>query len=765
MAKKVSEKAPDQGSKLKLNEIVEKFNKINKDAEIILIDGDFDRNIPVNSFGSLAVDIASGVGGLPQGRIIELYGPESSGKTTLTLHILAEVQKHGGIAAFIDAEHCLKEGTLVFNVDKGSYDKVENLVGAEFTVLSYDKNNQPFYQKAICKLEGPRDVYEIKCKYGKVIYLTGNHKVLTKCGYKRVDELSVEDVMYSPYNIGNLPEAPAKYNHGDKLELFRLLGLHMGDGSINASNIATNDPAIAEDIGYISSLLDCKVKKTGSVNYRISQKSKKTKYVFNAEAVKDLFDSGFTLGEICDYYGVTYDTMKRHINNLGVSPDNYRTLASPVRNKKRGKIVAISNTDPSQSIKNDVHIFLNQFDCFSRYSKDRFFPSFLSRDQIAQVISGLLMSDGTVVDPEKNKRSSLSFSTGSYHLARDLEMALLRFGIFSTLSSTTKLGYTPTYKVTVSGIDNIRKFNDNIYTYSYKGERITRALKLIKPLNRISVNNGLAECKVLSVKKCEGVYNTYDISVKSSDFSSQNFVAEGLVIHNSLDIKYAENLGIKVEELLISQPSCGEEALDAVETLAGLLGSGDVIVVDSVAALTPRAEIEGDMGDSHMGLQARLMSQACRKLVSLASKSGVAIVFINQIRQKIGVTYGSNEVTAGGNALKFYASQRVEVRKIGSVKVGDEIVANTVRVKFIKNKVAPPFKEAESQIRFGRGFNKGWEILTLASNAGIIDKSGSWYSYSGTQIGQGENKVLDFFDQNPEIAQEIESKVREYYKI
>lgn len=232
----------------------------------------------------------------------------------------------------------------------------------------------------------------------------------------------------------------------------------------------------------------------------------------------------------------------------------------------------------------------------------------------------------------------------------------------------------------------------------------------------------------------------------------------------ALDLGYAKALGVDIESLLISQPGSGEEALDAVETLAGLLKGGDIIVIDSVAALTPQKEIDGDMGDQHMGLQARLMSQGCRKLVSVAGKSGVTVVFINQIRNKIGVMFGSPETTTGGKALEFYASQRVEVKKTGSVKKGEDVIGANVRVKFTKNKVAPPFREANSVIYFGHGFSKGWEIMDMALSLGLIDKSGSWYSYNGTNIGQGEEKTVEFLESNPEIYALIEQKVREESK-
>lgn len=229
---------------------------------------------------------------------------------------------------------------------------------------------------------------------------------------------------------------------------------------------------------------------------------------------------------------------------------------------------------------------------------------------------------------------------------------------------------------------------------------------------------------------------------------------------HALDPVYAEKLGVNLDDLLISQPDTGEQALEIADMLVRS-NAVDVIVVDSVAALTPKAEIEGEMGDSHVGLQARLMSQALRKLTGNIKNSGCLMVFINQIRMKIGVMFGSPETTTGGNALKFYASVRLDIRRIGAVKEGDEIIGNETRVKVVKNKVAPPFKQAEFQILYGQGTNRLGEVLDLGVKDGFIDKSGAWYSYKGDKIGQGKNNSCTFLKENPKIAEEIEAAIRE----
>ncbi|MBH0031925.1 recombinase RecA [Pseudoalteromonas sp. SWYJZ98] len=229
---------------------------------------------------------------------------------------------------------------------------------------------------------------------------------------------------------------------------------------------------------------------------------------------------------------------------------------------------------------------------------------------------------------------------------------------------------------------------------------------------------------------------------------------------HALDPVYAQKLGVNIDDLFVSQPDTGEQALEICDMLVRS-SAVDVVIIDSVAALTPKAEIEGDMGDSHMGLQARLMSQALRKLTGNIKRSNTLCIFINQIRMKIGVMFGNPETTTGGNALKFYASVRIDIRRIGSVKEGDEVVGNETRVKIVKNKVAPPFKQAEFIIMYGEGISKQGELIDLGVKHKIVEKAGAWYSYSGNKVGQGKSNSIKFLKENPEIADEIEGKLRE----
>ncbi len=231
---------------------------------------------------------------------------------------------------------------------------------------------------------------------------------------------------------------------------------------------------------------------------------------------------------------------------------------------------------------------------------------------------------------------------------------------------------------------------------------------------------------------------------------------------HALDVNYARKLGVKTDDLLISQPDTGEQALEITEVLVRS-GAIDVIVVDSVAALVPKAEIEGEMGDSHMGLQARLMSQALRKLTGTISKSQTSVIFINQIRMKIGVMFGNPETTTGGNALKFYASVRVDIRRTGAIKQGEEVIGSRTRAKVVKNKVAPPFREAEFDILYGEGISRVGDILDMGADLNIVEKSGAWYSYKGERIGQGRENVKAYLKEHPEMAKDIEGRILDHY--
>ncbi len=275
---------------------------------------------------------------------------------------------------------------------------------------------------------------------------------------------------------------------------------------------------------------------------------------------------------------------------------------------------------------------------------------------------------------------------------------------------------------------------------------------------------GLPKGRIIEVYGPESSGKTTVALHAVAEVQKRGGIAGFIDAEHALDPVYAKNIGVDIDNLYISQPDCGEQALEITETMVRS-GAVDIVIVDSVAALVPKAEIDGDMGDAHVGLQARLMSQALRKLTAVISKSNCIVIFINQLREKVGVMFGNPETTTGGRALKFYSSVRMDVRRIESLKQGGEVIGNRTRVKVVKNKVAPPFREAEFDIMFGKGISKEGDILDLAADKGVINKSGAWYAYNGDKIGQGRENAKIYLKENPLICEEIEAKVRDLFKL
>ena len=275
---------------------------------------------------------------------------------------------------------------------------------------------------------------------------------------------------------------------------------------------------------------------------------------------------------------------------------------------------------------------------------------------------------------------------------------------------------------------------------------------------------GLPKGRIIEIYGPESSGKTTVALHAVAEVQKRGGIAGFIDAEHALDPAYAKNIGVNIDELYISQPDCGEQALEITETMVRS-GAVDIVIVDSVAALVPKAEIDGDMGDSHVGLQARLMSQALRKLTAVISKSNCIVIFINQLREKVGVMFGNPETTTGGRALKFYSSVRMDVRRIESLKQAGEVVGNRTRVKIVKNKVAPPFKEAVFDIMFGKGISKEGDILDLAADCGIIVKSGAWYAYNGDKIGQGRENAKTYLRENPLVCEEVEAKVREKFQL
>ena len=319
-------------------------------------------------------------------------------------------------------------------------------------------------------------------------------------------------------------------------------------------------------------------------------------------------------------------------------------------------------------------------------------------------------------------------------------------------------------KVLEAAVQNIEKqFGKGSLMRLGSGETLSDGVESI-PTGSLSLDlavgiGGLPRGRVVEIYGPESSGKTTLTLHAIAEAQKKGGIAAFIDAEHALDINYARRLGVKTDDLLISQPDTGEQALEIAEMLVRS-GAIDILVIDSVAALVPKAEIDGEMGDSLPGLHARLMSQALRKLTGSISRSGTCVVFINQIRMKIGVMFGSPETTTGGNALKFYASMRLDIRRIGSIKNGEEVVGNRTRVKVVKNKLAAPFREVEFDIMYGEGVNKLGELVDLASELSIIEKSGAWYSYNGTRIGQGRDNARNYLKENPEVALKIETEIR-----
>ena len=275
---------------------------------------------------------------------------------------------------------------------------------------------------------------------------------------------------------------------------------------------------------------------------------------------------------------------------------------------------------------------------------------------------------------------------------------------------------------------------------------------------------GLPKGRIIEIYGPESSGKTTVALHAVAEVQKRGGIAGFIDAEHALDPAYAKNIGVNIDELYISQPDCGEQALEITETMVRS-GAVDIVIVDSVAALVPKAEIDGDMGDSHVGLQARLMSQALRKLTAVISKSNCVVIFINQLREKVGVMFGNPETTTGGRALKFYSSVRLDVRRVESLKLAGEVIGNHTRIKVVKNKIAPPFKEAEFDIMFGKGISKEGDVLDLAVNLNIIVKAGAWFSYNDAKIGQGRENAKIYLSQHPDIMAEVENKVRAHYNL
>lgn len=715
------------------------------------------------SSGDVEIDRALG-GGWPKGRIIELYGPESGGKTTACLHAIAEHQKEypDEEVALIDSEYCLARGTLVYDAKSMTYHPVENLEDKEFDVCSW-VNSKMTPQKAFVQSSGERNVFLVKCSFGRSIRLTDNHRVLTQDGYKEVSEVSKNDKMYIPQHV---PSTNSTFVANGKFNLYRLLGYHIGDGTCGKSEISTSDEEVVEDLQSIADNHDCSVSFDGKMA-RFRSKTLKY-YDVSAENLREMFSEGLLIEEVALLCGCSEPTISRRIKEYGLDTEfNFRQNAAFARNSRDTNIKKAETTYRGR-LANPAFNFLSKFECFHNNSKLRRLPKGLNNYQLSQVLAGIFMADGSVVDYQKQKKCALYYSTSSRILAMDIQVALQRLGIFSSLCEDHKQRkngeyYDTCYSVWVRGYYDVARFHECVHLKGYKHERVRNALSMTNP-NRSKNDSrdceGLIAVDVLSIKH-DGVCETFDVSVQNSNDKYRNFLAEGLIVHNSFDEEYAEAVGVQTKYLIVHQPESGEQALNVLEKLI-TLGVG-CAVIDSVAALTTKRELEGNVGDDQVAEQARLMSPALRRIAAGAGKRGTVLMFTNQVRENIGVTFGDKTTTPAGRALKHYSSIRCQFKRIGSEKEtidGEEVpIANQVKAEVKKNKTAPPFRSATFYIVFGVGIDP---VITLFDNAvkyKIVEKRGAWFSFKGENIGQGRMNTINEVRQNQDLLNRLQSAV------
>lgn len=739
-------------------------------------------------------DIDSG-GGIPRSRITVVKGQYSAGKTALCLKAAAAFQRHCRFCAkcivritlmgevieedcecgarepmmvlWHDAEHCLAEGTLVYEADEKRSLSVEELFEkGEFQTLSFDEDGMFRKVRAAVTDSGVRPVYLIKTVGGRVTKLTGNHRVSTDRGYVLVEGLVPGDVVYSPRRI----DTPGVDSEDSR---YRLLGLHLGDGSHGEPSISNVDGAVERDIKDIA-------KSFGSWTTRhaatIDIVSDREEFRLTKELLTELWNQGGYVSEIAQRCGCSVGTLSRYL-------DEFQVCDAFDRRSRAGLLKAVRSpeiVDPDPAIhkgrKNEAHLWLERFDCFHQYSKDRRLPKGLEQGQLAQVLAGLFMADGTSVDPEKQPRAQASFSTSSRRLAEDVRVALMRFGIYSATSLSTKDDYDPNYRVSVSGVENVRAFLACIPIYSYKRDRLERAVGMLVARSRLRTQRNTVLLEVKSVERLPREVQTYDVMLDVESFSQQNFLADGLLIHNSFDKDWAERWGLDVDKVLVVQTEYAEQGIDVTD-LAIRSGAVDLVVVDSVAALTPAVEVEESSEKWQMGVAARLMNKALRKWTSgmnsggLLSETQCTIILINQMRLNLG-GYGASLTSPGGKGIDFFESLEVRLSKKQDGWLEDSLtgrsIALDVEYLFVKNKTAPARRAGEYRLYFvddpAGGFSVGdtnyaEQLINLAAFWGIVKKATSWYTLPDGQKAQGSAKIAAILMEDDSLLADIEKRV------
>lgn len=668
----------DKDKKKALDALMAGIKKEFGKESIGFLSGDEIVDIERFSTGSISLDVALG-GGVPRGRIIEVFGPESSGKAQ---PLSSKVLTPAGWKRMGD----LEVGSVICAPD-----------GTNTTVLGVFP-------------QGEKDIFKVIFDDKTFTYATADHLWEVYTRHTELSEVTTtaDLLRRNPVSTNGcrkfrIPEVrPLQFNGTKELPLDPyLLGLLLGDGSFRSTTIkfSSIDQELIDKVDSI-----CREK----YDCRLSEK----------------------MGN-CDY--------------------NIRTLETSRNTTK-------------------VYQIIEALGLAGKLSSEKSIPEpylFAGIEQRTQLLQGLMDSDGTV-----GLNGTISFSTTSEKLSKQFEFLARSLGFRCTTSSrVTK--YTSN---TGNKVDGLPSYRSNILgnssvapvTLSRKVARLNQNLSSFRHRFIESIEPaGTEECQCIKVAHPDELYITDDFITTHNTTCCLHMVAEAqkaggvaafIDAEHALDVRYAENLGVNLEDLIFTQPSTGEEALNVLRMLVKS-GAVDLIVVDSVAALVPENEIKGEIGDSHVGLQARMMGQALRVLTGDVQSNKCTVIFINQLRMKVGVMFGSPETTPGGNALKFYASQRIDIRRTGSIKTEGETAANTVRVKVVKNKVAPPFREAQLNIAFGKGIDKYVDLVRLALTHGLIEKKGAWYFKDGDSFAQGEAKAAVYYEENPGEAEELRQKI------
>jgi recombination protein RecA len=718
--------------------------------------------------GSPELDRALG-GGWPRGRFIELMGPEAGGKTILCLHGIAEFQKYlpDEDIALVDTEHCLAQDTLVYDAEAMAYRPIQELCELKEFFVSSWVNGKMIKQKAKASISGERPVYLIRCSHGRSIRLTDNHRVLTQDGYRDVASLKDGDTMFTPFSVPSLAG-----NSADNKDLYKVLGYHIGDGTIGKSEISTIDFAVVRDLEEIAAKYDCSVTFKGTMA-RFRKNNLKF-YDISRESLTEMFDSGLLIEEAALLCECSAETLSRRIKEYGLDKlYNFKKMAALARNN-RDTDTKKAKSDYHGGLKSKIYEFLSGFACFHEYSGDRRLPGGLSDCQLSLVLAGMFMADGCVINPEKQHRCAVYYSTTSRNLAMDVQAVLQRFGIFSSLGEYQKPRddgngfYDKSYGVWIHGHHDVKKFSEVVCLSGYKHDYLMASVNSVNPATSVGIarkrGKGLIGLEVLSVEGA-GKAVTYDVSVVNPNNDEQNFLAEGLIVHNSFDEKYAKAIGVDTDLVLVNQPESGEEALNVVRKLVH--NNVGLIIVDSVAALVPQAELDGDIGDVHVAQQARLMSQAMRMLCAEAGSRKVTIFWTNQMRDKIGTFYGEKTTTPGGRALRHYASVRVSISPIARIKDGEEVVGTKVRADVKKNKVAAPFKKAEFYISFGTGIDRVAALCDEAIARKVVKKHRKQIFLpsadnpkEGEILGEGRLSFIETVKNNKKLFDQLDELVK-----